>query len=96
MANFNVATMEYWKRAHEMKSDIIISVVGLGYVGLPVAVAFSKIKYKIIGYDVNKERINKLSQNQDDTGEVTENELKNSDKLTDDVIMVLNKIKESI
>ncbi len=33
-----------------------ISVVGLGYVGLPVAVAFSKVGY-VIGYDNNEDRI---------------------------------------
>ena len=33
-----------------------ISVVGLGYVGLPLAVEFSKY-YPTIGYDINKRRI---------------------------------------
>ena len=35
-------------------NKIIISISGLGYVGLPVAVAFSKNNYKTIGYDINK------------------------------------------
>jgi len=39
-------------------NKIIISISGLGYVGLPVAVAFSKNNYKTIGYDINKQRVN--------------------------------------
>ena len=39
--------------------NIKISVIGLGYVGLPVAVAFSKAKYLVVGYDLNKYRIKK-------------------------------------
>ena len=38
------------------KNNFKICVVGLGYVGLPVAVSFSK-KFKVIGYDIDKYRI---------------------------------------
>lgn len=41
--------------------SIVISIVGLGYVGLPLAVAFSK-KFKIVGYDTNSKNIKFLSQ----------------------------------
>jgi len=54
-----------------------ISVVGLGYVGLPVACAFG-LKQKVIGFDVNKTRITALQNNQDHTGTVTPEELKES------------------
>ena len=37
--------------------NIKIGVIGLGYVGLPVAIAFSK-KYKVFGFDINSKRIN--------------------------------------
>jgi len=47
----------------------LISIVGLGYVGLPLALAFAK-KYKVIGYDVNKKRINELKNRDDTTLEV--------------------------
>ena len=53
-------------------NKIIISISGLGYVGLPVAVAFSKNNYKTIGYDINKKRVNELLKNEDITGEVSE------------------------
>lgn len=57
--------------------DRKIAVVGLGYVGLPVAVSFGK-KYDVIGYDINKERIDLLSQGIDITNEVEEIDLKNA------------------
>ncbi|MCD8878968.1 nucleotide sugar dehydrogenase [Staphylococcus kloosii] len=52
-----------------------IAVVGLGYVGLPVAVAFGK-ENKVIGFDVNTQRIEELNSHIDCTNEVTINELK--------------------
>ncbi|MBF7029724.1 nucleotide sugar dehydrogenase [Staphylococcus kloosii] len=52
-----------------------IAVVGLGYVGLPVAVAFGK-ENKVIGFDVNTQRIKELNNHIDCTNEVTINELK--------------------
>ena len=57
-----------------MKHDRKISVIGLGYVGLPVAVAFSK-QSRVIGFDVNKKRIADLSTGIDDTHEVNSSEL---------------------
>lgn len=54
-----------------------IAVVGLGYVGLPVAVTFGN-KHKVIGFDINESRIKELKNNYDRTNEVTENKLKNT------------------
>lgn len=51
-----------------------ITIVGLGYVGLPLAVAFSR-KYDVIGFDINKERIFQLNQGVDRTKEVENEEL---------------------
>ncbi len=51
-----------------------IGIVGLGYVGLPLAVAFGK-KYQTIGFDINQQRINELKSGQDHTLEVSEEEL---------------------
>ena len=51
--------------------DRIVSVVGLGYVGLPVAVAFGKIR-KTIGFDINATRISELKAGYDRTCEVEE------------------------
>ena len=54
-----------------------IAIIGLGYVGLPLAVEFSK-KFQVIGFDLNKSRIQQLNNYEDVTKEVTREELKNS------------------
>lgn len=53
-----------------------ISVIGLGYVGLPVAVAFALGGYDVIAFDINEERIKELRDNHDRTGEVDNDELR--------------------
>ena len=46
-----------------------ISVVGLGYVGLPIALAFAK-KVRVIGFDINEERVNMMKEGEDPSGEL--------------------------
>ena len=74
-----------------MKNDILlpnlnectITIIGLGYVGLPLAIEFSKskrfdnynINHKVYGFDINKQRIEELKNNYDKTKEVTEEDL---------------------
>src|ERR1700693_2772078 len=70
--------------------DRLVSVVGLGYVGLPVAVAFGKIR-KTIGFDNNRVRIEKLKKNSARTGEVEPAELQKADILFTDRIDDLRK-----
>ncbi len=53
----------------------VISVIGLGYVGIPLAVEFSK-KYKVIGFDISQKRINELKEHYDRTGEISNEDLK--------------------
>jgi UDP-N-acetyl-D-galactosamine dehydrogenase len=48
----------------------IISVIGLGYVGLPVAVAFAASGASVVGFDIDPRRIAELSRAHDRTGEV--------------------------
>jgi UDP-N-acetyl-D-galactosamine dehydrogenase len=55
----------------------IISVTGLGYVGLPLALEFAK-KYKVIGFDINKERIALMKQGIDPSNELTPAAFKNT------------------
>ncbi len=52
-----------------------IGIIGLGYVGLPLAVEFGK-KYQTIGFDINQPRIDELLSGKDSTLEVSEEELK--------------------
>ncbi|MEQ8964359.1 MAG: nucleotide sugar dehydrogenase [Azospirillaceae bacterium] len=47
-----------------------IAVIGLGYVGLPVALAFARHHASVIGFDINPERIAALRAGIDATGEV--------------------------
>jgi UDP-N-acetyl-D-glucosamine/UDP-N-acetyl-D-galactosamine dehydrogenase len=50
-------------------------MVGLGYVGLPVALAFSRVFPDTIGFDVDVERVAQLRQGIDRTGECSHEEL---------------------
>lgn len=58
----------------KMKENPTIAIIGLGYVGLPLAVAFAK-KYPIIGFDINQDRIAQLNEGTDHTLEVSSDEL---------------------
>lgn len=57
-----------------------IAVIGLGYVGLPLAVAFAR-KYPTLGFDINPQRVQALQQGRDDTLEVSEQELASATEL---------------
>lgn len=57
-----------------------IAIIGLGYVGLPLAVEFGKVT-DVIGFDINKDRIDELKQGIDRTREVSAEELKSAAKL---------------
>ena len=64
----------FFQKLNERKAPI--GVVGLGYVGLSLAVALAK-KFRVIGYDVSSERISLLSQGIDPSKEITSGELAN-------------------
>ena len=57
-----------------------IAIIGLGYVGLPLAVAFGE-KYQVIGFDINAERITNLKNGLDTTLQCTSQEIVNASKL---------------
>lgn len=58
-----------------------ICIIGLGYVGLPIAVEFGK-KYPTVGFDINKKRVDELSEGIDITLEVDSTELKKAHYLS--------------
>lgn len=62
-------------------SNPTIAVIGLGYVGLPLAVEFGKTR-PVLGYDINKIRIDELRSGIDSTLEVTTGNLENASELT--------------
>ena len=53
-----------------------IAVIGLGYVGLPVAVAFARSGVPVIGFDIDCARLDELRSGHDRTREVTPADLK--------------------
>ncbi|RVU41299.1 Vi polysaccharide biosynthesis UDP-N-acetylglucosamine C-6 dehydrogenase TviB [Rheinheimera riviphila] len=65
-----------------IKTDVVkIAIIGLGYVGLPLAVEFGK-KFATLGFDINKGRIAELKSGQDHTLEVSPEELAEATQLT--------------
>ena len=61
--------------------NIKIAIIGLGYVGLPLAVEFGK-KYSVLGFDINQLRIDELNSGHDRTQEMTSEELKSLEYLS--------------
>lgn len=55
---------------------VAVGVVGLGYVGLPLAVEKAKAGYKTIGFDVQKEKVNLVNQGHNYIGDVVDDDLK--------------------
>lgn len=58
-----------------IKENLMIGIIGLGYVGLPLAVAFAE-KYPVIGFDINENRIKELLESVDTTLEIDSEHLK--------------------
>lgn len=58
-----------------------IAIIGLGYVGLPLAVEFAKKDFEVIGFDINEARINDLNSYTDHTLEVSSEALKEAKTL---------------
>lgn len=67
-----------------------IGVIGLGYVGLPLAVEFSK-KYNVVGFDISAQRVTELNSGKDFTLEIDENELQ---KQLNDTLKISNQIAD--
>jgi len=61
--------------------DFKIAIIGLGYVGLPLAVEFGK-HFATVGFDINAKRIAELKSGYDRTGESDSAELKAATKLS--------------
>ena len=62
-------------------ADTKLAVIGLGYVGLPLAVEFGK-KMDVLGFDINQHRIEELKSGRDGTLEVSEAELAETSRLS--------------
>ena len=55
-----------------------LSLTGLGYVGMPIAVAFAKRGVKVIGFDLNEAKINTYKSGIDPTNEVGDDVIQNT------------------
>ena len=60
--------------------DLRIAVIGLGYVGLPLAVAFGKLR-PVVGFDINSKKINELKRFIDVTGELESEQIESAENL---------------
>lgn len=61
-----------------MTSNLNVAIVGLGYVGLPVALAFGRRTIQTIGFDINAKKIADLKAGNDTTGEISKKELQSA------------------
>jgi UDP-N-acetyl-D-glucosamine/UDP-N-acetyl-D-galactosamine dehydrogenase len=68
--------MSIYSQITEKKAKI--AVIGLGYVGLPIALAFAK-KVKVIGFDINEKRVNMMKKGIDPSQELTKADFKDAD-----------------
>ena len=55
-----------------------IAIIGLGYVGLPLTVAFAKKNVSVIGFDINEKKVDSYLKGIDVTGELAPDDLKNT------------------
>jgi len=61
-----------------VKKESTVALIGLGYVGLPIALAFAK-KVKVIGFDINEKRVGLMKKGIDPSFELSKEDFKNSD-----------------
>lgn len=59
------------------KKEIVVGVVGLGYVGLPLAVEKAKAGFKTIGFDVQKSKVEMVNAGHNYIGDIVDSDLKN-------------------
>jgi UDP-N-acetyl-D-glucosamine dehydrogenase len=58
------------------RRDIVFGIVGLGYVGLPLAVELARAGYRVLGYDVNQRVVEGLNAGRSHVKDVTDEQLR--------------------
>ena len=71
-----------------MRNNLIVGVIGLGYVGTPLALSLGRY-FKVVGFDLNKNRISQLKKKKDITNETNLSEFNKAKK-----IIFSNKLKD--
>ena len=66
-----------------------LAVIGMGYVGLPLAISISK-HWETIGYDTNEERVKQLKNNSDSNNEIASNEFNKKISFTNTISDIQN------
>ena len=67
-------------RTKIIDKKITIGIIGLGYVGLPLLLAYSLKNFKVIGFDIDKRKINKLNIGKSYLSSITDFSLKSVKK----------------
>ncbi|RIJ37747.1 nucleotide sugar dehydrogenase [Pontibacter oryzae] len=75
-----------------LNKEAKLAVIGLGYVGLPIALAFAK-KIKVIGFDINAKRVEMMRNSIDPSGELESNDFEGADIEFTDSLEVLREAK---
>ena len=73
---------------------ILIGIIGLGYVGLPLAKAFAEKKIKVYGFDIDKKKIKYLRQNRSYINYFSNNDIKLMNKNNFECFSEFNKVSE--
>ena len=63
-----------------INKTIKVGVVGLGYVGLPLALEKAKAGYKVIGFDIQQQRVDMVNRGQNYIGDIIDQELEEAIK----------------
>jgi UDP-N-acetyl-D-galactosamine dehydrogenase len=80
LRNYSILITEFFESRSKIKNlpsaicNIKIAIIGLGYVGLPLAVAFGE-RYAVVGYDISERRVKELNEGVDSTGELAAEEM---------------------
>ncbi|MBP6389869.1 MAG: nucleotide sugar dehydrogenase [Flavobacteriales bacterium] len=61
-----------------VKKEAKLAVIGLGYVGLPIALAFAR-KIKVVGFDINQKRVDMMRRGEDPSNELEASEFDGCD-----------------
>ncbi len=59
-----------------LNKTAVVGVVGLGYVGLPLAVEKAKAGFKVIGFDIQQKRVDMVNRGENYIGDVVSDDLK--------------------
>ena len=78
-----------------MKKSLKLSIIGLGYVGLPFLHLVTSKKINCYGFDIDKDKIKKLKKNQSYISDLKNKQIKNINKKNLFLMSNISKIQDS-